>query len=43
MILVFSVNYQLIEYTKRTLYNISIGEKYFYLEMNMHTIRSNYK
>ena len=35
-------NYQLI-CVKRTLYNIPIGEKYFYFEMNMHTSRSNYK
>ena len=35
----FSVNtdYQLI-YTERTLYYIPIGEKYFYLEMNMHML-----
>ena len=40
----FSVNtnYRLI-YIKRTLYNIPIGEKYFYFEMNMHMLRSNYK
>ena len=37
-----NTNYQLI-YTKRTLYNIPIGEKYFYFEMNMHTLRLNYK
>ena len=41
----FSVitDYQLIEYTERTLYNIPIGVKYFYFEMTMHTLRSNYK
>ena len=35
-------NYQLI-YTERILYNISTGDKYFYFEMNMCTLRSNYK
>ena len=41
----FSVitEYQLINYIKRTLYNIPIGVKYFYFEMNMHMLRSNYK
>ena len=40
----FSVNtnYQSI-YIERTLYNIPIGEKYFYFEMNMGTLRSNFK
>ena len=37
-----NTNYQLI-YTKTTLYNIPIGEKYFYFEMNMHTLRLSYK
>ena len=37
------IGYQLIDYTKRTLYNIPIGVKYFYFEMNMHTLRLNYK
>ena len=37
-----NTNYQLI-YTKRTLYTIPIGEKYFYFELNMHTLRLNYK
>ena len=35
-------NYQLLKYTKRTLYNIPIGVKYFYFEMNMHMLRLNY-
>ena len=41
----FSVitDYELFEYTKGTLYNIPIGVKYFYFEMNMHVLRSNYK
>ena len=30
-------------YAKRTLHNIPIGEKYFYFEMKMHILRSNYK
>ena len=40
----FSANtdYQL-TYTERTLYNIPIGEKYFYFEMNMHSLRLSYK
>ena len=36
-----STDYQLI-YTGRSLYNIPIGEKYFYFEMNMYTLRSDY-
>ena len=40
----FSVNtnYQLI-YIEKTLYNLPVGEKYLYFEMNMCTLRSNYK
>ena len=40
----FSVNtdYRLI-YTERTLYNMPTGEKYFYFEINMCMLRSNYK
>ena len=37
-----NTDYRLI-YTERTLYNIPIGEKYFYFEMNMCTLRLNYK
>ena len=39
----FSANadYQIFEYTEWTLYNIPIGVKYFYFEMNMHTSRLN--
>ena len=37
-----NTDYQL-TYTERTLYDIPIGEKYFYFEMNMQTLRSNYK
>ena len=29
--------------TKRTVYNIPIGEKYFYFKMNMHMLRLIYK
>ena len=36
-----NIDYQLI-YIKRTLYNIPIREKYFYFEMNMHTLRLGY-
>ena len=41
----FSVitDYQLFKYTERTLYNIPIGVKYLYVEMNMHILRSNFK
>ena len=37
----FSINtdYQLFEYTERTLYNIPMGVKYFFFEMNMHTLQ----
>ena len=35
-------NYHLIN-TKRTLYNFPIGEEYFYFEMNMCTLKLNYK
>ena len=35
-------DYQIFEYTERTLYNIPIGVKYFYGEMNMHTLRLYY-
>ena len=40
----FSANtdYQLL-YTKKPLYNIPIGEKYFYFEMYMCTLRLNYR
>ena len=37
-----NTNYQLI-CNERTLYNIPVGEKYFYFEKNMCTLRSNYK
>ena len=39
---IFSANtdYQLI-YTKRTLYNICMGEKYVYFEMDMNMLRLN--